>query len=241
MVEQKNINLGEEFSKMGKELLSDGILKGNLVLNERLKDFAKMLFYKGYISVESMNMIKKIFIFDVEFYCHQEGKERDTKMYHTNDKISNSPRDKYVYEYKESGFPFVHQSGVDIIIYECEENGVRLTMLIRGILILKEGDMNAEMVKLSEKDQYNEINGLFYRIEIRPTFIIGQLLSGSIFTNGGITIKWVTEDLPVEIKSFKSFKKIPEANLRKNLEELDKASEKKWRFTYLNVQGDHIV
>ena len=123
-----------------------------------------MIFYKGHLSIESMDLIKNIFIFDVEFYCHQEGKDRDAKMYHTNDKISKASKDKYIFEYKESGFPFIHQSGVDIVIFEYEENGIRLTMLIRGILILQDGDMNAEMVKVARNDRYNNYNGFVYRI-----------------------------------------------------------------------------
>jgi len=236
-----NNNLGVLFSNMGKTLLENGVLKDNAFLNNKLKAFAQKIFYEGHISVESMGKTKKIYIFDVEFYCHQEGKGRDSKMYHTNDQINIAQKDSFAFEYKASGFPFIHQSGMDIVIFEYEKNGIRLTMLIRGVLILKEGDMSAEKVRLHEKDYYKEIKGLVYRIETRPTFIIGQILSGSIFYDGGITIKWVTEDIPYEIREFSSFKETPEPSLRKNLEKSDRADKKEWRFSYLDVKGDKII
>ena len=153
------------------ELAKNSSLVADLISNNNLlQKVAEKIFFDGHIEITSSGKIKKVYVFDVEFYCNQDGKFLDPVMYHTNDKISQKEKGRFIFENSESGAPLIHPSGMDIILYE--ENGVRITMLIRGIIILEDGDMNVEKVTLNRNDRYHEIECNRYRIETRPTYII---------------------------------------------------------------------
>lgn len=217
------------------ELAKNGSLVTDLISNNSLLlKVAEKIFFGGHIEITSLNKTKKVFIFDVEFYCNQDGKSIDPIMYHTNDKISQKEKDKLIFENGESGAPFIHPSGMDIILFE--EDGVRITMLIRGVIILEDGDINIEKVNINKNDRYQEIEGNRYRIETRPTYIIGQILCGSIF-NEGILIKWVNENIPKWIKDKSCSPLIIEQ--RKNITEIND-KEKLWRFRYFDYKNNQL-
>ena len=223
-----------------KEIIRNELAKNNSLVtdlisnNSLLLKVAEKIFFDGHIEITSLRKIKKVFIFDVEFYCNQYGRSIDPIMYHTNDRISKKEKDRFVFENSESGAPFIHPSGMDIIIFE--EDGVRITMLIRGVIILEDGDMNVEKVNIKKQDRYQEIGGNRYRIETRPTYIIGQILCGSIF-NEGILIKWVDEKIPQWIKDKSCNPLIIEQ--RKNIIE-KKDNDKLWRFRYFDYKNNQL-
>jgi hypothetical protein len=217
------------------ELAKNSSLVADLISNNNLlQKVAEKIFFDGHIEITSSGKIKKVYVFDVEFYCNQDGKFLDPVMYHTNDKISQKEKGRFIFENSESGAPLIHPSGMDIILYE--ENGVRITMLIRGIIILEDGDMNVEKVTLNRNDRYHEIECNRYRIETRPTYIIGQILCGSIF-NGGILIKWVDDKIPKWIKDKSCSPLIIEQ--RKNIKE-DNQNDKLWRFRYFDYKNNQL-
>jgi hypothetical protein len=183
-------------------------------LNENFPKIAEHLFFKGHLKAGD----KTIYIYDVEFYFHQEkenGSVKDEIMYRTNDRLKQDGKPGQ-FDYFPVGTIHVHNSGLDIM-FDNEQRKIRGGILVRGIFIENQGDIN-----LNPKPDNKHESGKG-RIEDRPTFMYGELLSGaSIFSSDGLVIKWIdgnsTCNEPQKIKSSK----------RKNV----RISEREWRFWY---------
>jgi hypothetical protein len=159
-------------------------------LQELFEGIASHILYGGYIQVSK----KKIFVFDVEFYYHQEnGEIKDPIMYRTNERLAKEGKNGS-YSYLPIGTLNVHVSGIDIM-FDNEQMNTRAGILLRGIEMEEEVETNIDFQK-------REINGRRY--ETRPTYFYGEILCSASIFDTDFSIKWIDTDINgvPEIESF---------------------------------------
>lgn len=119
----------EEILKLKEALFPfQGANENESCLAEQLSCLARYFLYSGYLLINSKT---KVYLRDIEFYCHEEtGSVKDPIVYHRNTKKNNNVK------YCPLGLLNAHESGIDIT-FENEQKQFRASILIRGFNVIE--------------------------------------------------------------------------------------------------------
>jgi hypothetical protein len=185
----KLIKLLEEFDKKRTNFLKkEGVWNENSVA-KCFHPCAEKLLLKGYFLVNDEYIID---LGAIELYYHEEeGKIKDSIMYHTNEHPSKSK----VFELN-GGYPYfkigsfnMHQSGVDVT-FENGEDGkkYRASFLIRSYRVFRKGDEH-------------KLNDLTIPFDNCSTHIFDDMFyNGVLSSDNASQIKWKTKRKDGSIK-----------------------------------------
>ena len=160
---EKLIKHLKEFDNNRTESINSGIIWNEVEVGKCFYPCAEVFLCNGYFLLNDEYVLD---LGSIELYYHEEydGGIKDHAMYHTNERLPQSYKDKlkkyspeklpYFYKviYEHSGYPYfkigsfnLHQSGVDIT-FENEEKGYRASFLIRAYRMQKKDDFNNENI-----------------------------------------------------------------------------------------------